>query len=103
MSVTLTLGQLANQVRVSTTASTSDVPPFYVTILAPNLVAATALVESRAPDAPEAVQNKAVVQIVGYWLDAPPANAQRFGFNAFLHSGAAQILKPFIKHRAQAI
>ena len=103
MSVTLTLGQLANQVRVSVTSSTSDVPPYYATILAPNLAAATRLIESRAPNAPEEAQNKAAVMIVGYWMDAAPTNPQRFGFNAWLHSGAAQVLAPFIQRRAQAI
>ena len=103
MAVTITLGQLANQVRISTTASTSDVPDEYNTILSTNLAAATALVESRAPAAPDDSQNKAVVQIVGYWLESPPAAPQRFGYNAWLHSGAAQILGPFIERRAQAI
>ena len=103
MAVTLTLGELANQVRISSTDSTSDVPDEYDTILSTNLAAATALVESRAPAAPVESQNKAVVQIVGYWLDTEPASAQRFGYNAWLHSGAAQILGPFIERRAEAI
>ena len=103
MSVTLTLGQLANAVRVSVTAATSDVPQYYASTLTPNLAAATSLVESRAPDAPDDAQNRAVVQIVGYWLDAPQAAPQRFGYNAWLQSGAAQILAPFIERRAQAI
>ena len=103
MSVTLTLGQLANQVRVSTSASESDVPMYYRTILTPNLAAATALVLARAPDAPDEAHNRAVVQIVGYWLESPPAAPQRFGYNAWLHSGAAQILKPFIERRAQPV
>ena len=103
MSVTLTLGQLANQVRVSVTASTSDVPPYYRSILLPNLAAATKMIERRAPDAPEDAQNKAAVMIVGYWMESAPSNPQRFGFNAWLHSGAAQVLGPFIERRAQAI
>ena len=103
MSVTITLGQLANQTRVSVTAHESDVPPYYRTILMPNLAAATRLIESRAPDAPEDAQNKAAVMIVGYWLESPPSNPQRFGFNAWLHSGAAQVLGPFIERRAEAI
>ena len=69
----------------------------------PNLAAATKLIESRAPDAPEEAQNKAAVLIVGYWLESEPASAQRFGYNAWLHSGAAQVLGPFIQRRAQAI
>ena len=103
MSVTLTLGQLANQVRVSVTSSTSDVPAFYATILGPNLAAATQLIESRAPNAPEDAQNKAAVMIVGYWMESPPSNPQRFGYNAWLHSGAAQVLGPYIERRAHAI
>ena len=103
MSVTLTLGQLANQVRVSPTEDAADIPTGYVVILTRDLVAATSLVERRAPDAPDDAQNKAVVQIVGYWLESPQSAPQRFGFNAWLHSGAGQILAPFIERRAQAI
>ena len=103
MSVTLTLGALANQVRVSVTASTSDVLPYYASILTPSLAAATELVERRAPLAPDDAQNRAVVQIVGYWLESPPSNPQRFGYNAWLQIGAAQILAPYIERRAQAI
>ncbi len=103
MSVTITIGSLANETRVSVTSSTSDVSPYYAKILEASLAAATILVEGRAPNAPEASQNKAVVQIVGYWLETPPSNPQRFGHNAWLHSGAAQILGPFIERRAQAI
>ena len=103
MSVTITIGSLANQTRVSVTPSTSDVSPYYAKILEANLEAATILVESRAPNAPEASQNKAVVQIVAYWQDGAPSNPQRFGYNAWLHSGAAQILGPFIQRRAHAI
>ena len=103
MTVTLTLGQLANQVRVSTTASNSDVPPYYATILAPNLAAATEMVEKRAPDAPDDAQNKAVVQIVGYWMEAPPAAPRRFGYNVWQNSGAAQLLAPWIVRRADAV
>ena len=103
MAVTITLGRLANQVRVSQTPSTSDVPVYYAAILTSNLAAATALVEARAPLAPDDSHNKAVVQIVGYWLDAPQAGPQRFGYNAWLQSGAAQILAPYIERRAQAV
>lgn len=102
MAVTITLGQLANEVRVTTNAD-EDVPTHYVDILTRALAAATALVEARAPDAPEDSQNKAVIQIVGYWLESPPSAPQRFGFNAWLHSGAAQVLAPFIERRAEAI
>ena len=103
MVVSLSIGELALQVRVSATHFNSDVPAEYAAILTLNLAAATALVERRAPLAPDEQQNRAVVQIVGYWLESPIAPAQRFGYNAWLHSGAAQILGPFIERRAQAI
>ena len=103
MSVTLALGDLANQVRVSPTDDAADIPKGYVVILTRDLEAATSMVERRAPEAPDSAQNKAVVQIVGYWLESPQSPPQRFGFNAWLHSGAAQILAPFIERRAAAI
>ena len=103
MSVTITLADLANQVRVSSTEDEADIPTGYVAILKQDMAAATALVERRAPDAPDNAQNKAVVQIVGYWFQSPEAPPQRYGHNAWLHSGAAQVLAPFIERRAQAI
>ena len=103
MSVTLTLGALANQVRVSVTEDAADIPAGYVAVLTQDLAAATSMVERRAPLAPDNAQNKAVVQIVGYWLESPPSNPQRFGYNAWLQSGAAQLLGPFIERRAQAV
>ena len=103
MTVSLTLGHLANGVRVITSNDTSAIPSNYLSILTSSLAAATALVEHRAPLAPEDSQNRAVVQIVGYWLNSPDAVPQRFGYNAWQNSGAAQILAPFIERRAQAI
>ena len=103
MSVTLTLSDLANQVRVSATDDVSGIPAGYVTILTQDLAAATSMVERRAPEAPDNAQNKAVVQLVGYWLQSPEAPPQRFGHNAWLHSGAAQVLGPYIERRAHAI
>ena len=103
MSVTIGIGDLALQVRVSPTKDAADIPEGYVVILMRDLEAATSMVEARAPEAPDNAQNKAVVQIVGYWLQSPEASPQRYGYNAWLHSGAAQILAPFISRRAQAI
>lgn len=103
MAVTITLGHLANQVSLSVTISTTDIPIYYVAGLTADLAAATALVEARAPNAPDASSNKAVVQIVAYWLNAPDAAPQRFGYNAWQNSGAAQILAPFIERRAEAV
>ena len=103
MTVTITLRQLAHEVRVTTASDDADISPYYVTILHRDLAAATELVMRRAPLAPTESLNKAVVQIIGYWLESPPGQPQRFGYNAWLHSGAAQILAPFIERRAEAI
>ena len=103
MAVTITLGGLALQVRVSATDSSSDVPAAYVDVLTDALATATELVESRAPLAPTAAQNGAVVRLCGYWLDAPQAAPQRFGYNAWLQSGAAGLLGPFIERRAEPV
>ena len=103
MAVTITLRQLAHEVRVTTASDDAGISPYYVTILQRDLAAATELVEARAPLAPTESQNKAVVQVVGYWLQAPEAAPQRFGYNAWLHSCAAQLLAPYIERRAEAI
>ena len=101
--ITITLGDLANQIRISTTTATSDIPTSYLAILTQDLAAATTMVERRAPDAPDNAQNKACVQIIGYWFQGPQSAAQRYGYSAWLHSGAAALLAPFISRRAQAV
>ena len=102
MAVSLTPQELAAHLRI-TTSDTQPIPGPYVVIVVDGLQAATELVERRAPLAPTDSQNEAVVRIVGYWERAPDAPPQRYGYNAWLHSGAAQILAPFIERRAEAI
>ena len=102
MAVTLTPQELAAHLRI-VTSDTQPIPGPYVTQVVDSLQAATEIVERRAPLAPTDSQNMAVTQIAGYWFQSPPSNPQRFGYNAWLHSGAAQILAPFIERRAQAI
>ena len=102
MAVTLTLNELAVQIGYSISDSVPPRQP-YVVDLRDWLASATEMVERRAPNAPADTQNAAVTRLVGYWKEAPLAPPQRFGFNAFLHSGAAQLLGPWIARRAQAI
>ena len=102
MAVTLTPQELAAHLRI-VTSDTQPIPGPYVTMVVDSLQAATELVERRAPLAPTDSQNMAVTQIAGYWFQSPEAPAQWFGHNAWLHSGAAQLLGPFIERRAQAI
>ena len=102
MAVTLTHQELAAHLRI-TTSDTQPIPGPYVTFVVDSLQAASELVERRAPLAPTDSQNMAVTMICGYWFESPPSNPQRFGYSAWLHSGAAQILKPFIERRAEAV
>ena len=102
MAVTLTFQQLAIHLRYTTSDSVPP-PQERLVDLHAWLAAATELVEKRAPLAPTDSQNRAVAQICGYWSEAPGNAPQRFGYNAWLHSGAAQILAPFIERRAEAI
>ena len=102
MAVTLTLNELAVQLGYSISDSVPPAQP-YVVDLRDWLAAATEWVERRAPLAPSDTQNQAVTRICGYWRESPQAPPQRFGFNAWLHSGAAQLLGPWISRRAQAI
>ena len=102
MAVTLTLNELAVQLGYSISDSVPPAAP-YVVDLRDWLAAATELVERRAPLAPEDAMNQAVTRICGYWAQSPQAAPQRFGYSAWLHSGAGALLGPFIKRRAQAI
>lgn len=102
MAVTLTAQELASHMRI-TTSDTQPIPGPYVAMVVDSLQVATEIVERRAPLAPSDSQNMAVTQIAGYWFDAPPAGAQRFGYSAWQNSGAAEILLPFIERRAQAV
>ena len=102
MTVTLTNQELAAHLGIIT-SDTQPIPGPYVTQVVDDLQAAAELVEKRAPLAPTNSQNRAVVLICGYWFQAPRAAPQRFGYSAWLHSGAAAILKPWIVRRAQTI
>ena len=103
MTVQLSLRELAHHLKITTDSDDAGVPPYYVSFLTRDLRAATELVERRAPLAPDAAQDMAVVLVCGYWFESPPAAPQRYGFNAWQHSGAAQLLAPWIERRAQAI
>ena len=102
MAVTLTLNELAVQLRYTTDAGIPPAHEHHVDLTA-WLAAATTWVERRAPLAPTATQNTAVALICGYWSQADSVNPQRFGYNAWQNSGAAQVLAPFIDRRAEAV
>lgn len=55
-------------------------------------------IERRAPEAPNAVGREALIRLVGYLLDQPPAT--RYYPNALRSSGADGMLLPWRIHRA---
>ena len=80
------------------------------------LPVAVALVERFAPDAPDAIQNEAVIRCAGWLVEAPagPIRSEttgdlRSGFDtsralgALRHSGAMGLLSPWKVRRAGAI
>ena len=91
MPVTITRAQLAVELRLaptSTTTLTVD-ESFTVDRL---LGATTAQVELYAPDAPDDVLNECVVRLAGWMHDSPPGRAHADGMGL---SGAKALLAPY--------
>lgn len=88
----LTVAQLAEAVRVGTTA----VETAQITRLKGY---AETVIEAHAPDAPDAVKDEALIRIVGYMYDAPSTAFT----NPLRNSGAAAILLKWRVHRAAGI
>ena len=64
------------------------------------LAAAQDLLNSRAPLAPVAAMDGAIIKLAGYWFDMPSA-ARGSGFaNAMTNSGALAMLGPWVVRRA---
>ena len=97
MAVTLTLAQLAVELRV-VAAETDAIPAGPSAVLTRLLAASTETVQEYAPDAPEALQNEAVVRLAGRLYDQAGHEAR--GVNPFLASGAAALLS---RHRARSV
>lgn len=103
MAVTITAADLATAIRATSA-------------VAERLLAVTTeMVENYAPEAPEAVQNEAVIRCAGY-LAQHPADARRSTTvggvssswatthtGALRHSGAMSLLSPYKRRRAGAI
>ena len=71
MALTITMGELAAAVRLSTDPTTGPHEP-YLTDLTRLLAVADGMITRYAPDAPDADKNEAAIRIVGYLLNAPP-------------------------------
>ena len=91
MAVTLTVNDLSLALRITTHLETPALP--YSDILDRQLAAASAIVESYAPAAPDENLNEAVIMLVGHLLQQPPHS--RAPENAFILSGARALLGPW--------
>lgn len=89
MAVTISLAQVAADRRVDNIENDTELTD----VLTRYLATATAMVELRAPDAPESAMNTAASLLVGYWFDSPPAPAGVRHADAMQNSGAAAVLQ----------
>ena len=64
------------------------------------LRAARELVHVRAPTAPIAIADAAVLKAAGYWYDQPTTSRRASFANAMTNSGALHLLGPWIVRRA---
>ena len=98
MAVTLTLGAIAFHCRL--VADPSTAPPSEVEALLDPLVAwaADEVVLSTTDLCPDSAHNAAVLNMVAYMVDAPPAS--RHHGNMIANSGAPFILRRWLKRRA---
>ena len=102
MAVTLTIQQLGFDLRVIT-SSADPIPLSFEGQLRRLLAAAKELIERRAPAAPDDTQNEAVVLWAGYRFDGPPSYRGQAYASAWLNSGAAELLGPWIDRRAEPV
>ena len=92
MAVTITAAELSAAIRVGDTAGeTTQVKRL--------LSVATEMVTNFAPDAPDVMQNEAVIRIAGFLYDAPTT---AYG-NALQGSGAGALLLPYRQHRGGVV
>ena len=97
----LSVGELAVQIRVAT--DSADVPVEITEVLTRIHSWASAEIDRLAPSAPAETRDMAVIQIAAYAFDRPSASPGTSYANALMNSGAASILKPYIKRRAVII
>ena len=98
MAVTLTAEQLADAIRIETPLEEPD-----TSIVNRLLSVGTLLVQEFAPDAPDAVQDEAVVRISGYLYDQPQAARGMMFSNAIGNSGAYILLLPWKTRRVHLV
>lgn len=92
MAVTITAADLLAALRLGSTAEETAQAERLLTY-------ATTAVEKHAPDAPEAVQNEAVIRVAAYEYDRPTAPRGSGYASSLRNSGAASMLLPYRTHR----
>lgn len=95
MAVTLTADNLLDPLRLADTAESDAIAERLLNVCKP-------LVELRAPDAPEAIQNEAVLRLAGYMHDSPSAPSGASWANQMRNSGAGALLRPYTNVRARS-
>ena len=88
MAVTITSAEVAAQIRVEDSSEE-------LALVIRRHAYATVEVERIAPDAPDAVHNMAMVQLVGYLFDQPGAGVRDNYANAVRSSGTGRMLLPW--------
>ena len=96
MAVTLTATDLASAIRIGSS-------PEETAQAARLLSYAAEAVTKHAPNAPDAVQNEAVIRLAAYLYDAPTAASGPGFANALRNSGAAAMLLSHRVHRAGSV
>ena len=96
----VTIGQLAAALRL--TDGSEPVEP-QLSILNRLMGVAEAHVDLLAPDAPVAVKAEAVIRMVGYMFDAPPAPGGDRYANAWRNSGAGALVARWVVRRAEHV
>ena len=95
MAITLTALELAAAMRIGDT-------PEELAEATRQLAFASEAVTRHAPDAPDVIQNEAVIRLAAYNHDRPFAAIDGRYSNAMRFSGAASILLPYREHGAGA-
>lgn len=96
----VTVEQLAEAIRAK---GGGDLPAIKQTIIQRAHAAAVARVNKAAPSAPEAVRDEAAILMAGYLYDRPTWLETMGPPSAYIHSGAAALLKPWRVKRARPI
>ena len=96
MAVTIGVPELAVAIGVAARQEDGSitVPADQTEILTRQLRAVIALVDQRAPGAPDDISDEAAIRLAGWLYDVDPAQL-RFGSNPMLHSGAGTLLAPW--------